>query len=145
MGSEKKPTFQKQANESTDSSGSTTGMIIGTISLILLLVGVAAGGLFIYKRHYMNKDTNIRIFFENPRNTLDKARVKMSQLNEIILNRQSNVTELVRIWNKTVFTGIFDSLLSIPFLQTTMDEENQERDIRTISDHDKDDSQRLLP
>lgn len=90
------PTFHSHtADDSVAKSGSTVKMVIGTISLIVGLVLLVMGGIFVYKRYQMKKNLNIRIHFENPRAAFDAARVKVSQLNEIFINRQNNVTELV--------------------------------------------------
>lgn len=48
------------------------------------------GGLFIYKRFYAKGNMNISMHFENPRSTMEAARVKMCKLNEIMISRHHN-------------------------------------------------------
>lgn len=80
------PQFHRHEEE----SGSTIKTVLGTLFIIVLLIGLVMGGLFVYKRFYAKPAINIGIQFENPRTSANEARVKMCKLNEIMINRHNN-------------------------------------------------------
>lgn len=88
MTQQNQPTSRE--HDAQSASGGTLKTVFGTLAIIILLIVIVMGGLFVYKRFYTKPDFSIRMHFENPRNTLEAARVKISKGNVFMTNRQNN-------------------------------------------------------
>lgn len=83
--------------------GSING-IIGTISVLLVIVVLVMGGIFIYKRKCPQTDCNISMHFQNPKTAFDAAKLRIcqmpemvrgsSRLNEIFVNGRQDTTKV---------------------------------------------------
>lgn len=67
--------------------------IVGTVILLLLLVIIVMGGIFIYQRKFSQKKFNVSMHFQNPRATMDQAKVKICQIPEVV-RRTARINEI---------------------------------------------------
>ncbi|XP_031628154.1 putative vitellogenin receptor isoform X2 [Contarinia nasturtii] len=122
------PIFHQHTTGDRSNGGRITKMVLGTLSIIMVLLLVVMGALFIYKRLYGKQNINISMHFENSRSAIDAARVKMSKLNEIMIHRRGNKNN-----NQTTTAK-----------QSTVVEEQEISGFTNFSDTTLDDTQRLL-
>lgn len=78
--------------------------ILGTLSVLLVIVVIVMGGFFIYKRKFTDRDINVSMHFQNPKTAFDAAKLRIckmpeivrgsSRLNEIFVNGRQDTSKV---------------------------------------------------